>query len=509
MHIVLKQDVNTETVRFLGEVAYRDERKFEVYKNIFKDASTENEMKELLLSEGINEHAINEFCKTLRRLKIIDNEGAISKDPLIGEYGEYFLTIIYNKEYDLAYNFLPIRMERSIQKEHTTNTSFSISPKEFLNSVNETKDLVAEKPVCSIFKVDSPTLIRENPHEENIAIDIDENKDEWNLQVSDNSFGIPREKQLTYHQLFKEELIEENSNYYLRLPLEKAKDKSKYKNVILDFNASFRERIHTDDWGDFDAEYKNVDVLPKESEVSLWYNEIFNTTLKVEGYLSQEDLEFKWDEILRDKEYLQRDEYKKKIKPFDYENLIERYHPKQVEYWLLQAATDLNPYSQPLTKAKRVVESSSISIPKTDNGQIKADILDQWEDLYSAKKITIIDPYANNYHSLRAIGELFSQMESSPEEVVIVSQRDEKYYEERQKKYIDRFKEKYNVKLDLHDKKEIPHDRYWFIDEKAFTVGVSPNVIWIRNDHIEIKQQININRIESENLPAEIVKWSH
>ena len=100
-------------------------------------------------------------------------------------------------------------------------------------------------------------------------------------------------------------------------------------------------------------------------------------------------------------------------------------------------------------------------------------------------------------------------MESSPEEVVIVSQRDEKYYEERQKKYIDRFKEKYNVKFDLHDKKEIPHDRYWFIDEKAFTVGVSPNVIWIRNDHIEIKQQININRIESENLPAEIVQWSN
>lgn len=108
MHIVLKQDVNTETVRFLGEVAYRDERKFEVYKNIFKDASTENEVKELLLSEGINEYAINEFCKTLRRLKIIDNEGTISKNPLIGEYGEYFLTIIYNKEYDLAYNFLPI-----------------------------------------------------------------------------------------------------------------------------------------------------------------------------------------------------------------------------------------------------------------------------------------------------------------------------------------------------------------------------------------------------------------
>ena len=100
-------------------------------------------------------------------------------------------------------------------------------------------------------------------------------------------------------------------------------------------------------------------------------------------------------------------------------------------------------------------------------------------------------------------------MDSTPEEIVIVSQRDEKYYEEKQRKYIDYFKEKYNVKFDLHGKKEIPHDRYWFIDEKIFTVGVSPNEIWIRKDHIEIKQQININRIEPENLPAEIVKWSH
>ena len=509
MQIVLKQNINTEKIRFLGEVAYRDENKFEVYKNIFKNTNSEYELKELLLKEGIKETAINEFCKTLRKQKIIDNEGAISKEPLIGEYGEYFLTFIFDGNIrDLPYNFLPIRMDRSIQEEHTTNTSFHISPKEFLSSLNKSKDLVAEKPVCSVFKIDSPTLIREAHDEENMAINIDVNNDEWNLQISDNSFRIPREKQLAYHQLFNEELIEENSNYYLKLPLEKAKDKSKYKNALLDFNTSFREQIDTD-WGKFDAEYKNVNVLPQENEVNLWYNEIFNTTLKVEGYLSQEDLKFKWDEILRDKEYLQRDEYKKKIKPFDYEKLIERYLPKQEEYWLLQAATDLNPYSQPLTKTKRNIDSGSISIPKTDNGQIKDDILDKWIELYSAKRITIIDPYANNYYSLRALGELFSQMDSTPEEIVIVSQRDEKYYEEKQRKYIDYFKEKYNVKFDLHGKKEIPHDRYWFIDEKIFTVGVSPNEIWIRKDHIEIKQQININRIEPENLPAEIVKWSH
>ena len=111
----------------------------------------------------------------------------------------------------------------------------------------------------------------------------------------------------------------------------------------------------------------------------------------------------------------------------------------------MQAATDLNPYSQPLTKTKRNIDTGSISIPKTDNGQIKDDILDKWIELYSAKRITIIDPYANNYYSLRALGELFSQMDSTPEEIVIVSQRDEKYYEEKQRKYIDYFKEKYNL----------------------------------------------------------------
>jgi hypothetical protein len=127
MQIVLKQNINTEKIRFLGEVAYRDENKFEVYKNIFKNANSEYELKELLLKEGIKEPAINEFCKTLRKQKIIDNEGAISKEPLIGEYGEYFLTLIFDRNIrDLPYNFLPIRMDRSIQEEHTTNTSFHI-----------------------------------------------------------------------------------------------------------------------------------------------------------------------------------------------------------------------------------------------------------------------------------------------------------------------------------------------------------------------------------------------
>ena len=61
MQIVLKQNINTEKIRFLGEVAYRDENKFEVYKNIFKNANNEYELKELLLKEGIKETAINDF----------------------------------------------------------------------------------------------------------------------------------------------------------------------------------------------------------------------------------------------------------------------------------------------------------------------------------------------------------------------------------------------------------------------------------------------------------------
>ena len=499
MQIELKQNVNTKTVRLLGEVAVRDEEKFETYKSIIKGSQNEADLSELLLHEGIAKSAISEFLRTLRRLKIVDENGVISQQPLIGEYGDYVLTYITTDE-SAPYDRLPINMERNVQNEDGDDYSEG----GLLNAVREAQRVMqAESAVCSIYKIDSPNLRQIEDGRKPISIEVDDEENNWNLRVSNNSFRLAKEQQLPLQKLFNDELIVEEGRYYLRLPFEKARINSKYGNVIESFSTSFSEPIKTD-WGNFDAHYKNVDVLPIDTQVYSWYNEIFIKTLKVNGYLSQDDLKFKWEEILRDKAVLQREEYKKQIKPFDYNTLIERYQPKQEEYWLLQAATDLDPYSD--IKATRR-SSDSISISVNDHANVR-DILDSWNNLKKAQVITIVDSYANTFYSIKALNALFGNLDNQLQRVKVISLRDGSYRSESQRRYIEDFEKRYNVHFEIHERREIPHDRYWILDGVAFTVGISPNAIWVKNGYIEIRQQININPIEFDKLPSKVKEWS-
>jgi hypothetical protein len=497
MQIELKQNINTKTIRFLGEVAIRDEQKFETYKDIIKASQNEAELSDHLLREGIAKSAVSEFCKTLKRLRIIDKEGTISRQPLVGEYGDYVLKYIATDN-ETPYNRLPIKMDRYVQESGGSEYSES----GLLNAIQEAQGKMrAESAVCSIYRIDSPILRKIEEREEQISIEINDSDDNWILRIQNNIFEMT--EKMPFRKLFNDELIAEEGRLYLRLPFEKAQKIPNSANVIDSFSASFSESINTD-WGKFNACYKNVDVLPIDSEVSSWYNEIFNRTLKVNGYLSQDDLKFKWDEILRDKVVLQRDEYKRLIKPFNYNTLIERYQPQKEEYWLLQAATDLNPYSDVKTVRR---STGSINIPVNDNADVQ-DILDNWNALKNAQTIVIVDPYANTFHAIRTLKKIFGSLDNPPQSVQIFSLRDDCERSENQRREIKDFEKQYNVHFEIREKRQIPHDRYWILDGSAFTIGISPNEIWVKNDHIEIKQQININPIDIDKLPSEIREWS-
>ena len=449
------------------------------------------------MREGIAKSAVSEFCKTLKRLRIIDKEGTISRQPLVGEYGDYVLKYIATDN-ETPYNRLPIKMDRYVQESGGSEYSES----GLLNAIQEAQGkMQAESAICSIYRIDSTILRKIEEREEQISIEINDSDDNWILRIQNNIFEMA--EKMPFRKLFKDELIDEEGRWYLRLPFEKALKNPNSGSVIENFSASFSELIKTD-WGEFKASYKNVDVLPIDSEVSSWYNEIFNRTLKVNGYLSQDDLKFKWDEILRDKVVLQRDEYKRLIKPFNYNTLIERYQPQKEEYWLLQAATDLNPYSDVKTVRR---STGSINIPVNDNADVQ-DILDNWNALKNAQTIVIVDPYANTFHAIRTLKKIFGSLDNPPQSVQIFSLRDDCERSENQRREIKDFEKQYNVHFETREKRQIPHDRYWILDGSAFTIGISPNEIWVKNDHIEIKQQININPIDIDKLPSEIREWS-
>lgn len=502
MQIILKQDIKKYILRFIGEVSYRDEEKFETYKNIFKDAKTENDLKDNLKKEGLPQNAINEFCNTLTKLRVIDDQGNISEHPLIGEYGDYKIEFLSSGK-DTPYNWLPIKLERTIQNEKTNESSTQEIDKKWCNAFAKAQQLVADKAVGIVHKIDSP---RSNFHagSTEISIDINPEKDNWILRTNDNSFTIPVQRRLSINKFFKDNLLEEDGDYYLEMPLDKVKEKGG-KDAIQKFICTFNEGIDSD-WGIFNAEYKNINILPRKEEFQKWYTEIFNNTLKISGYRSQADLKFAWDEILRDNPSLQREEYKDQVKSFDYENLIERYQPNNENYWLLQAATDLDPYKLEQNKNIKQNAGNSINIPVSQSAQIQ-DVLSKWEKLDTARTIIIVDQYANNFHSIKTLNALMKEKSLVPEKIIIYSIADEKIRDDYQQEFINNFEKKYNVKFIIRERPQMPHDRYWILDGDAFTVGISPNSIWIRKDHIIIKEQLNINSISDENLPRDIRDW--
>lgn len=500
MQIELTQDVDKCSFAFIGEVSYRDEEKVKIYQDIFKNAKTEFDLRRHLERQNLEAAPINEFCKTLKKLHVIDEHGNIPEQPLIGEYGNYKIDFLYSEK-DTPYRGLPIKLERNLQEANSNDEHQE--PEDLYNLFRASQKLVASKAVGIIHKIDSPKT-KFIWDKERINIDIDSEKAEWILRTKDNQFRIPKEKQISFKNLFKDELIKENNSYFLRCPLEKAKGQG--LEALKSFNCSFSELIKNE-WGEFKADYKNVKIIPRKDEVQSWYKEIFDRTLKINGYKSQADLRFDWEEILRDSPTLQRDEYKNQIEPFDYEKLIERYPTNKEEYWLLQAATDLYPYKQTSKDQTSKDLTNHICIPAKENAQIN-DILNEWRSLNSARRILIIDQYANTYHSIQTLDELFNKKSIPAEKITIVASanHDEEDVNRNRQKFISSFQSKHNVEFILKEKPQLPHDRYWILDEEAFTVGISPNTIWVRKDNIHIKDQINIFSINDEKLPKIVTK---
>lgn len=288
MQITLKQNIQKFIFRFIGEVSYRDDEKIESFKAIFKNAKNENELRESLRKENIPNPTISEFCRTLKKLHVMDEEGNIPNQLLIGEYGDYKVECIAT-ERDTPYCWLPTKLERNIQDNPFGENCRKFNSTDFCNLFKNAQKLTATTAVGIIHKIDSPELAYVQSND-SINIDIDIENNRWLLKKQDNTFTFPDNEKINPKSLFNDNLIWENDIPYLEFPLKKAKEHG--IDTIKNFICSFSEQI-SNDWGDFSAEYRNVNIVPRKEDVQSWYNEIFTQTLKISGYQSQADLKFR------------------------------------------------------------------------------------------------------------------------------------------------------------------------------------------------------------------------
>lgn len=521
MKIELEKSVEKIDYRFIGEVAYLDERKFDIYQKIFRKAKTGPELKDQLKKDGIEEAAINEFCRTLKKLKLLNENGDLETKPLIAEYGDYIITLlVQNEDPDPPYHpvppyqYLPLHLKRALQEQEQNSDSIEEVGNHLQREIKKTEDFISTNPIGKIYKIDASANL--TTRDATIYIQIDTNANKWDLCIDENSFIIPFDKRFPIAKIFNYELVESGNNVQLRLPFSQIK---KYPNVLDNFIINFSEQQFETPWGKFNISYNNVPILPLVSEVSAWYKEIFRKSLNINGYKTQEDLQFIWNDIFRDNTAFQRKEYEGKISRFNYDELIEATRTQTEEYWMLYAAKDLDPNKIETKENAETINTSGIHIAANDKANLKIDFIDKWPELKSATNIYIYDNYCGTFHSLRTLQEIFKQINTLPQKVILVSKEQDASgkdpsKEKKERDFLEMFKKQYNVKLIFQRAEHFEHDRYWNIDGKCFTVGTSINNIWIvkvkgENYDSKIKSQININEINIHDIPQEIQNiWS-
>lgn len=502
MEISLTTTTPLRTFQFIGTVAYPDTDKLDAYKSIFQGAKNEAELKQNLEKINIGDSAISNFIKTLKRLNVISETGEIPQEPLVDEEGCYEVKYLYPTN-DVPFRFLPISIKRRLQD--VENYEQVPNSEDFVEAFQGAQQLTSSTPIGIIRAIHSPQIRSYGETAVEVTIEIN-NENFWTLFVKNQnlSFRIPENLQLPLPRLFHHSLDTSGETPRLQIPFNEVKEK--YPNSIKTFSVSFKDKI--DDWGGFDASNKNVILRPRKEDLPQWYDEIFIQDLSVNGYLSREDLSSLYKNILYQYPTFQQEEFSPS---FQYEDFIQRlnFSRKSEEYWLLKAVEDLNPFAKTEIQdfSKESSSSQSYYIPATNNLDFRKDILSIWKELDEAHEVQIFDRYAGSHWSLIALEKLF-EAKTTHAKVKIFSNSDDSP-NSAQKTELSQKRLKDVFQISIRPKECFsPHDRYWILDGKSYTVGISPNSINVFKDRVELKQQLNISPIPLDNLPKEIQEWS-
>lgn len=206
MKIELQTTATKLDCHFIGKVAYPDTEKFEIYKKIFRNAETESSLKELLKNDNINDSAISEFCQTLNKLGLIKENGELTSEPLIAEYGDYILTTIIQAKDEVPYQWLPLQLKRNLQEQDRSYEERPLDSKELESAIKQTEIFIPKNPIGRVFNIESPETKCSYNGDVPIRIEIDPDTNNWNLNIERNSFSIPEKCQISYQVFFQTNL---------------------------------------------------------------------------------------------------------------------------------------------------------------------------------------------------------------------------------------------------------------------------------------------------------------
>lgn len=320
---------------FVGAVAFPDPEKAAVYEEILSGCTTEAELAvHLGTKAGLGEQDIRQLCRTLRALEILDGNGRVDHSGSIKEYGKYRLTFLDNRPAMQPFRYLTLSVQR--EKPDTAKTDGDALVDELARCLMEPQ-LLPEKATGRFIRADSPVLM-EQREETRVVLEYNDagQTPAWQLVAGNNRFRLPAEPSIGF--FFRGAWDESRKRMAVKFESVEHDDKA-----VMDFKYSFHDSFSIDDWGELELEYIDVPIRPSLSDARRWYESIFFRSIdQSRRYLTRNELETIWHRTLDETMVFKDPLYKSVDFSFNYDHILGRYTPGEMQYWLLQAAEDLS-----------------------------------------------------------------------------------------------------------------------------------------------------------------------
>jgi len=472
MKIELTKDIKIYTIEVVAEaISYSTDSP---YINYLKNFTTADEVEEDLQRLN-NQAATDRIMQNLKELDVIDDYNTINLTDGYpqNEYGKYSIEYYENDSiYPFKYKI------KSIKRINTKSINCVDNIRKLDNKLVEAlKEKTNNFRICDIKRKEGLP----NYNNKSTKLVIDYNNDKWSYNIDNKSFEMePLELANLFENKWKNNHYEINFNQF--------DDDEACLNFKIDECTKKQENLIN--YGHFDQiKYYNIPIAPETGNDLACKNWLLfilkNHIISKNEYLSQEDFEQERDNI-----FYNTPEFAnfQNMELPTIEETLRLSNPKDNFYWLLKTSQDLYPFPK--------FNKTTNSIPESKNANLAKVFKDYFN---TGSKLTIIDRYINtkrHFDSLIKLQEAFDL-----DITIFTTDIYDNKCSKKDKNSISKKIRKTNINRNILLKKQLPHDRYWKIDDNIYSLSKSIDFIQTFDNGINIKQifidKRNIKDIDS------------
>ncbi len=486
MRIELTKNIAVKNIEIIAEVDFFKESP---YIELLEGFNHQKELEDKLHSDGLTKPAISNIIKNLESLGVIKS-GSIT-DLKNGfperELGKYKVTY-YENDKNQPFKFHIKSIERV--KAISQNIADDIRPisKQFLSQLNKGNNccFTTNEKFKVLNVIDGKGHFMKNSKSETISIIF--KGDKWSYKLDNKEFSIVNG--IDFNTLFEGKWI--NNEKIYEEEFEEIKDNKK---VVEQFKRDYSlNKQVIQDWGSFNSVFENIPVAPNSISREKWFIHLLsNQMLSEKQYFAPEDIEQRWYNLFYTTPQINR----LGELSYNYEQIKRVFDRTTEMYWFVQAGVDLNPFSNTLS-----IKSKKSSGKITINEQKNISIIDALDELHLGQQsnLTIIDRYINTKRHFEVLFLLKSFYGNLDIKIISTSnyktsQTDNKFIEDGCKTY--------SIERIIKSKKDIPHDRYWKMDDTIYNVSKSIDFIKLaENGNCNLKHTIftllDIDEVEQQ-----------